>query len=366
MLASLALAVPAHGATVSVDASRLVVAAQPGERNDVAVSDVPDRGYFSVRGARPGTGCTDDDTGTRCSKEGVDAVLVDLGDGRDVATTAVSVPATIRGGDGHDVLTAPHSGLADGGRGDDAFPLARGVRGALRGGPGSDRLLVGVTDPSGSARPGWTIDFGAGGATDPDGALVTSSFTEMEDAYGSAGADVLEGGDEPNLLDGHTGPDRLAGRGGNDSLSGIDATIRLDHRGRPEYERWSDDISCGGGRDTASVDLADDWTRDCERVLVHEVSSSGPRRLRVELNGDATSQRIAVTDDLPGLVLGRGGDDRLAGGPRRDRIYAGGGDDRVDAAGGGRDAIGCGAGTDIVHADRRDSVRGDCERVERR
>lgn len=63
---------------------------------------------------------------------------------------------------------------------------------------------------------------------------------------------------------------------------------------------------------------------------------------------------------------GGSGKDRLIGGPGRDDLDGGSGNDRIEARDGVRDIIFCGSGRDVVIADRRDSIRDDCERVSRR
>ena len=59
---------------------------------------------------------------------------------------------------------------------------------------------------------------------------------------------------------------------------------------------------------------------------------------------------------------GKGGGDRLRGGPLEDDLIGGKGRDRIDARDGERDQVDCGRGGDRVKADRRDRLAG-CERV---
>jgi dipeptidyl aminopeptidase/acylaminoacyl peptidase len=67
-------------------------------------------------------------------------------------------------------------------------------------------------------------------------------------------------------------------------------------------------------------------------------------------------------------ILGGPGRDRLMPGSGADDVYGGEGNDEVFAVDSPRerDLIRCGRGRDIVHADRRDAVGADCERVLRR
>jgi hypothetical protein len=61
---------------------------------------------------------------------------------------------------------------------------------------------------------------------------------------------------------------------------------------------------------------------------------------------------------------GKGGRDRLTGGPLQDDLHGGKGKDRIDARDRARDTVHCGRGTDRVEANRRDELAG-CERVRR-
>jgi hypothetical protein len=87
-------------------------------------------------------------------------------------------------------------------------------------------------------------------------------------------------------------------------------------------------------------------------------------RDRSPFNGTARADVIVgdsarnTIDALRGrdLMCGRGGRDRLDGGP---------GNDRILAADGVKDVVDCGPGRDRVRADRRDRIRR-CERVLRR
>jgi hypothetical protein len=64
-------------------------------------------------------------------------------------------------------------------------------------------------------------------------------------------------------------------------------------------------------------------------------------------------------------LCGRRGTDDIHPGAGRDRVAAGAGPDVIYARDGYRDVISCGRGRDLVIADRKDKVSGDCERVRR-
>lgn len=109
------------------------------------------------------------------------------------------------------------------------------------------------------------------------------------------------------------------------------------------------------------------------------VGAGGPDRLAGRQSGDRIDAGPGA-DNVdggwgPDTLLGGPGDDRIrgslgwdtiAGGTGRDTIDAGRGNDTVDVRDGVRDVVRCGARVDVVRADHRDVVTGDCERVTRR
>lgn len=64
--------------------------------------------------------------------------------------------------------------------------------------------------------------------------------------------------------------------------------------------------------------------------------------------------------------FGTGSADHIRGSVHSDHIFGLEGNDVIDVRRGGRDFVDCGPGRDIVHADRRDLIGRDCERVRRR
>jgi hypothetical protein len=77
---------------------------------------------------------------------------------------------------------------------------------------------------------------------------------------GLAGPDDLDGGSGADRLEGGSGADRIAGGPGQDRISGGRGADRIDAR-----DGVRDIVSCGPGRDVATVDRAD-VTTGCERV----------------------------------------------------------------------------------------------------
>ena len=65
------------------------------------------------------------------------------------------------------------------------------------------------------------------------------------------------------------------------------------------------------------------------------------------------------------LLAGDTGNDYLRGGGGADVLVGGGGRDRIDARDRAADTVSCGNGYDVVLADGRDQVAGDCESVQR-
>ena len=102
----------------------------------------------------------------------------------------------------------------------------------------------------------------------------------------------------------------------------------------------------------------------------------------VERTGGPGNDRLVGTggqDRLTGrggndTLIGRGGRDLLAGdrgndvlrgGGGVDVLLGGGGRDRIDSRDRAADQVSCGNGQDVVYADAKDAVAGDCESVQR-
>jgi Ca2+-binding RTX toxin-like protein len=282
------------------------------------------------------------------------SVRVELGDGDDrgVVSDDVSVPVTLAGGPGSDLLDdGPKANTLDGGPGDDR----------LTGGAGDDILLGGEGNDDLQGKAGRDrLDGGAGDdLLHPDG-------------YESPSADVVDGGPGVDTVDGDY----------SSRFSDVDPPVAITLAG------GADDGRPGEGDDLVSV----------EKVVLNIggrfVGSAGPDEFRLaqitdasDLIGAGGDDRLRGADGPDRVDGGPGndsidagfGDDVIVGGPGRDTIsgdLAGGdcgplwckypyGNDTIDALDGEVDSITCGAGQDTVKADAADVVAADCETVTR-
>ena len=289
-------------------ATTLQFTAGPGETNNVTVSrsttlyTVTDPGS-TITPTGPCAAVTAN-TAT-CPVIGVSAVNLTLGDlddhaaidpsltpvgvtisggaGNDTLTGGENTGDTLAGGDGNDTIT--------GGAGDDSLSGDAGADN-VQGGAGDDTIVSGFLD-------GQPDVFGGGAGTDlvdysGAGDAVNVSLdgvandgvagdgdnvgVDVEDITGTAKADTLTGSAAANELDGGDGNDTLTGLAGADGLTGgrgsdtLDAGPGIDAlaggagadrlRGR---DNSRDDVSCGGGVDTAVLDAIDD-PRACDIV----------------------------------------------------------------------------------------------------
>jgi RTX calcium-binding nonapeptide repeat (4 copies) len=351
----------ASAATVTRDGSgALTYSAAAGAANNVDVQQ-DDAGITFYTGggdtiAAIANGCVQSDIwpGEVVTCTPGAAVRVELGDGDDrgVVSDAVSVPVTIAGGPGSDLLEdGPRANTLDGGAGDDD----------LDGGAGDDILI------------------------------------------GSDGNDELSGQSGRDRLDGGAGDDLLHPDGHEDaSADVVDGGPGLDTIDEDYSSRFTDvdplvAITLGGGADDGRPGEGDDLA-NVEKVSLNV----GGTFLGTD---DADEFKLAQVGDAS-VLTGRGGDDRLragdgpdrvdggpgndaldagfgddviVGGPGRDTIAAdlGGGDcgplwckypygnDTVDVRDGEIDSVTCGAGQDTVAADAADVIAPDCESVTR-
>ncbi len=315
--------VTATGACTSVDAHS-------------AVCHVPARRPFNRAHAHLALGDRDDRFATptpRRFQQNDAGLEVDGGNGNDVLSGGGTDFATLRGGEGNDVLHANNWGAElRGGPGDDLLyggdelDLLYGGGGhdQLYGGGGDDELTDGDRDgPGEAAAPGAdTLDGGAGTdalsyeqrtrpvsvrTDDNDDAGESGehdSLRNIEWVFGGAGDDRLVGDRGRNRLAGGPGNDTLTGGGGDDEFFGEAGNDRLiGGAGRDLFIPGSgtNTLLCGNGQDSVRASrfsdrqLSEPVPATCEavRFLLSDISElrsrahptrTGPRALTLRLS----------------------------------------------------------------------------------
>lgn len=328
-------AVPASASSASVEFSgqQLIYVADPGEINDVTVTQtgpgaftVTDLGAIIVAGQ----GCTGGGSTVTCSEANATNinVRVELGDGDDAVTVNSSVVAYLYGGAGDDTLTATSNvvSVLYGEAGDDT----------ITGGPGDDYL-----------NPG-------------DGTNIASGGDGNDTSYDEGGDDTIDMGAGNDTVYSGDGNDDVRGGTGIDSLSyGAmwwfgnigDVTVSLDdvandsEAGKSGLDNFHSDIekiNTGYGNDT--------------------ITGSGAANIIFSGSGDDTIDGAGGRDNLDGgygadILTGGPGNDRLNGQSGDDVVNGGDGDDYFD--GGdfqGRDTFSGGPGVDFVAFNRESNV----------
>gem|GEM_PF-2401726 len=144
---------------------------------------------------------------TRYPSDTVTSISVDAGVGNDHVRIArnVSLPSTLQGGTGNDVLEGgAGNDVIDGGDGNDV----------LRGGNGDDQLTGGLgNDQLHGGRGADVIDGG-------DGNDRLHGDQGNDNIHGGLGNDRIDGGHDDDMLAGDDGNDTVKGGQGNDGLTG--------------------------------------------------------------------------------------------------------------------------------------------------
>jgi hypothetical protein len=199
-------------------------------------------------------------------------------------------PCAIAGTPGNDVLTGTEFAdfFYDGG-GDDVI---RGLGGddRARDGDGADRFELGDGDDRIFLYEGRNHVVAGAGADE-----VSSGYS----AVNVSDPQTLEGGDGDDFLQGGNGADRIVGGDGRDTIRG---------------QRGPDTIFAGSGNDSVQGNRGDD---SIDGGLGDDVLFGG------RISG------VPRFYDGYDVLLGRGGDDRIAGGWQKDRIFGGTGADRL-------------------------------------
>jgi Ca2+-binding RTX toxin-like protein len=235
------------------------------------------------------------------------------------------------------------------------------------------------------------VNVSLDGATgDGQGGEADNVASDVEDATGGSGGDVLTGNDGRNVLDGGPGGDALHGMGGNDVLidsGGDNAPDSLDGGA------GDDAMAAGAGADVYSGGDGEDAVTDYAGrsfpggvTLDNNADDGAPGEgdnvmANVEdVTGGAGADTL-VGNDADNELDGGAGDDALAGGGGNDGLEGGAGRDTVDGGGGRDDLVGgagadtlksrdgltdrlnCNGGTDSVQGEARDDIAGNCENV---
>ena len=327
---ALVAAPAAHAATVSVSGTTLTFVAADGEANQLDVSLVAGVYTLTDAGAplTAAAGCAQlaPDTAT-CPVGTITALALE---GRDlddaISMAGVATAATLSGGGGDDVLV--------GGNGNDTLNAGADAD-RLDGGPGNDTLNGDPGDDALTGGTGADAFFGGTGTDLADFSLQVSPVTismdntandgtpaegdnvrtDVENATGGSGNDVLLGGTAANVLAGGSGEDSLDGDAANDVLDGgADADV----------------LTGGAGADTVTY---------ATRVAPVTVSLDG-------LGGDGeTGEDDTIRGDVE-AVTGGAADDTLVGGPAADTL----------SGGLGADVLRGEASADVLNGDDGDDV----------
>ena len=216
------------------------------------------------------------------------------------------------------------------------------------------------------------------------GGMADDSITGSagaEKLEGGPGADVVNGGDGNDIVMGGTGDDQLNGSApglpgagkrpvrqaglapitDDDILDGGDGNDTLD--GGP----GADQMSGGTGIDTTSYALAksavfvtlDGKAGDGESGEGDTVGSD------VENLGGWSGQDTFTGSSTGNAMSSAGGEDYMDGAGGADVMTAGAGFDVVRARDGVADTVDCGGSRDFAILDKKDTVNGSCERVDR-
>ena len=311
----------------------------------------------------------------------VKRIVVDALGGNDsvTLTAAVTVPATLNGGDGNDTLRGGGGAdLLQGNNGDDL----------LDGGLGADRFFGGAGNDTAdySART-QNLVIGLGVQSD-DGAAGEGDNVnlDIENAIGGSGDDLINGRDGANVLDGGGGNDTVNGMGGDDLLRGgggndllqggagddtIDGGLGADRffgndgNDTADYSARAEDLTIGLGvaNDDGAKGEGDNVNLDIENAIGGSgddlINGRGGNNVLYGQRGNDTVNGMGGND----FLFGDTGDDRLDGGGGADVFQGGDGADTADYSTRTRDlAVAAdGLAANDGEANERDDVLGDVE-----
>lgn len=238
---------------------------------------------------------------------------------------------TLNGGGGMDTLRGGlGNDIENGDTGDDTFLEDAAVNGAdvFVGGPGLDTISYAErTNPV-----KVTLDGKKDSGAASEGDQVSS---DVENALGGSGDDILTGSEASNILRGNGGNDTLTGGDGNDILDG-GAGNDSENGGAGNdlfvegaIANGADVFSGGAGIDTVSY---------AARTISVEVTIDG------KANDGAKSELDNVHGDVE-CINGGAGDDKLVGSAAKNTLRGNAGNDLLDGLG-GNDTLDGGTGND--------------------
>lgn len=244
----------------------------------------------------------------------------------------------LAGGDGADVLRGGAGGdLLDGGAGSDTVEYANSLGGVL-------------------------VNLRSQTATGAD--AMGDRLVSIENAQGSAFADVLLGSAGANVLTGADGDDTLSGDDGNDTLRGGVGADRLDG-GKNEDALYGEDDAdtLYGGQQTDRL-----YGGAGDDLLVGDTEWVSSLAARDSLDG-GDGDDVLVGDGMSMTASGVGGADTLIGGLGNDVLYgdavnmaagARGGADKLTGGGGSdRFVFAAGSGADEITDFNRGGIEAD-------
>ncbi|WP_419177048.1 M10 family metallopeptidase C-terminal domain-containing protein [Desulfosediminicola sp.] len=168
------------------------------------------------------------------------------------------------------------------------------------------------------------------------GNLVIARGSEIENAVGGSGDDVLLGNDWNNKLSGGSGNDSLNGGGGNDHLMG----------GKGE-----DELVGGDGFDFVIYDSASSSvTVNMRNALLNTGDAEGDSFVGIEGIVGSSNDDVLRLNDFARSVWSMQGNDYLFGGALDDDLHGQAGNDHI-SGGVGADIIDGGSGYDFAHYD---------------
>lgn len=180
---------------------------------------------------------------------------------------------------------------------------------------------------------------------------VSTTFTNIENAIGGDGSDVIYGNTGNNRLYGMRGNDLIAAGAGNDTLYGGDGNDALGGGGGNDvmYGGFGNDIFYIDSVSDQAIELAGQGLYDNIYTVLSSFSLVGLNNIEF-LTGISAGAQTLTGNDLNNIMAGGNASDVLAGGLGNDTLYGGQGNDLL-GGGGGIDYYFGGAGNDSFYVD---------------